>query len=103
MAKTSTVASSSNGKRSASVYSIEPNFEIYKRASSVTGVPAVVLINAQRNRSPFMEKLASIPCMGIFMAWLSGMCFATASFIVEMMSEGEQGEHIDASFVVFFK
>lgn len=95
------VPSSENQHRS-SVYSIEPNIEIFKRASSVTGVPAVVLINAQNERSPLMEKLALVPCMGIFMAWMSGICFATASFIVELINRQEKGG-VDACFVVMFK
>ena len=47
----------------------------------------------------FIEKLRKIPCLGIAMAFASGVCFATASFTVELM-QGDSGLGIDASLVV---
>lgn len=47
----------------------------------------------------FVEKLRRIPCLGFAMAVASGVCFATASFTVELM-RGDSGEGVDASIVV---
>lgn len=46
-----------------------------------------------------VEKLRHIPCLGFAMAFASGLCFATASFTVELM-QGDAGTGIDASIVV---
>lgn len=46
-----------------------------------------------------IEKLRKIPCFGIAMAFASGICFATASFTVELM-RGDSGYGIDASLIV---
>ena len=60
-----------------------------------------------------VEKLRKIPCLGILMAFASGICFATASFTVELMQGNAQectreagspigavGCRVDASLVV---
>ena len=43
-----------------------------------------------------VDKLASIPCMGLFLAWLSGICFATAGFTADLAGD------TDAAFVTCF-
>lgn len=49
--------------------------------------------------SASIQRLRKIPCFGIAMAFASGICFATASFTVELM-QGDSGHGVDASLVV---
>jgi hypothetical protein len=50
-----------------------------------------------------MERMRAIPGLGILMALMSGICFATAGFTVELMQgHGEDGSRgtVDASIIV---
>ena len=53
-------------------------------------------------RLRLMNRLRRIPCLGLFMAFCSGICFATAGFTVELMQgEGKEGGRgVDASLIV---
>ena len=50
---------------------------------------------ANECESDFLRKLRLIPCLGIFLGWFSAVCYATATFTVELM------EDVDPTFVVF--
>ena len=45
-------------------------------------------------RSIIMKKLSVVPCIGLIMAFLSGIFFAAASFTVELIPE------VDVAFIV---
>jgi len=46
-------------------------------------------------KKDLITKLKSVPCLGLFMGWISGIAFASASLTVSMMS------HVDPMFIVF--
>lgn len=48
-------------------------------------------------RTRIMENLRVIPCIGLIMALLSGIFFATASFTVEL------APGVDSAFIVAFR
>lgn len=47
----------------------------------------------------FMAKLRTIPCAGIFLGMLSGIFFATASFIVKMVPDVHPVEVVVTRYV----
>lgn len=55
-------------------------------------------------KSRCMEKMRLVPGLGLVLALLSGICFATAGFTVELMEgTGDEGHGVDASIIIVYR